>query len=52
VALHGFAFALVALTAGLEHLSPTGVAALLAGGGAYLLTLAEAAEHATLLDWA
>jgi hypothetical protein len=52
VALHGFAFALVALSVGLEHLSPAGVAALLAGGGTYLLTLAEMAEHATLLDWA
>lgn len=52
VALHGFAFALVALVVGLEHLSPTGLAAVLAGGGTYLLTLAEVAEHATLLEWA
>lgn len=52
VALHGFAFALVALVVGIDHLSPTALSAVLAGGGMYLLTLAEVAEHATLLEWA
>lgn len=52
MALHGFAFALVALVVGLEHMSPTGVATVIAGGGTYLLVLADVAEHATLLEWA
>lgn len=51
VAMHGFVFTFVLLTAGMDLLNVAAMTALVAGGGMYLVVLSEIGAHSMVYEW-